>query len=151
MPDFATISGYIRLLAALLIVQQAGICAAKPLNVLFIVIDDLRTETGTYVSATRHTPNLDAFAGTALQFQRTYASVALCGPSRASMLTGRNPDTLQYYQHNIKASTSESEEIDDGIIAAQAGKTLPEVLRDVAGYRIRGAGKLFHEARTSSR
>ena len=126
------------------------VAAEKPLNLLFIVIDDLRPETGTYVSATRHTPNLDAFAQTSLQFQRAYANVALCGPSRASMLTGRNPEDLQYYQHNIRASEKETEEIDNGVISKQEGETLPEVLR-AAGYRIRGGGKLFHESRTSSR
>lgn len=74
-------------------------CGADPLNTLLILIDDMRTEVGSYGSSDVKTPNLDAFAKDAVSFDRVYAQQALCGPSRLSMLTGRSTNSLRYYQH----------------------------------------------------
>ena len=62
-------------------------------NVVFIGIDDMRPELGCYGSPVAVTPHLDALAADGLQFNRAYAQQAICGPSRASMLTGLRPDS----------------------------------------------------------
>ena len=51
-------------------------------NVLFIAIDDLHSELGTYA------PNIDALAAKSIVFERAYCQVAVCSLSRASLLTG---------------------------------------------------------------
>jgi len=61
-------------------------------SVLFIAVDDLRPEHGVY-GGHALTPNIDAFAKTALVFNRNYVQIGVCSPSRASLLTGRYPDT----------------------------------------------------------
>jgi iduronate 2-sulfatase len=71
--------------------------APPPMNVLFISIDDLRTEVGAFGSARALTPNLDRFAARAVKFDKAYCQYPLCNPSRASMLTGRYPTTLELY------------------------------------------------------
>src|SRR5688500_4683963 len=67
--------------------------AEPPLNVLFIMADDLRPELASYGSPAL-TPHLDRLARQSVRFERAYCQQALCNPSRSSLLTGLRPDTL---------------------------------------------------------
>ena len=67
-------------------------------NVLFFAVDDLRTELGAYKHSEIISPNLDALAAKSILFERAYCQVAVCSPSRASLLTGRRPDTNHVWQ-----------------------------------------------------
>lgn len=66
----------------------------KRYNVLFIAVDDLRAELGSYGSQEVHSPNIDSLAKIGIQFNNAYCQEAICGPSRASLLTGSNPETI---------------------------------------------------------
>jgi arylsulfatase A-like enzyme len=70
--------------------QQSGNITPKKFNVLFLISDDLRTETGNY-GGLALTPNIDKLAKSSLQFDRAYCNYPLCNPSRSSLLTGRYP------------------------------------------------------------
>lgn len=88
----------VRALAVLCLLSSSLWSAAPaPLNVLFISIDDLRGEVAAFGSARAKTPNLDKLAAQGVAFQRAYCQYPLCNPSRASILTGRNPTTLELY------------------------------------------------------
>lgn len=66
---------------------------SKPLNVLFIGVDDLRPQIGSYGFDQMVTPNFDRLARTGVQFNRAYVQQAVCAASRASFLTGCRPDS----------------------------------------------------------
>ena len=59
-------------------------------NILFIMCDQLRWD---YLSCYGHpyleTPNVDRLAARGVRFTRAYCQAPLCGPSRASIHTGR--------------------------------------------------------------
>ena len=102
-------------------------------NVLFIAVDDLRTELGTYGHTQVVTPNFDSLASKSLVFERAYCQVAVCSPSRASLLTGRRPDTNhvwlispdEYWRDYTNATT------------------IPQYFKE-NGYISVGMGKIFH-------
>ena len=57
-------------------------------NVLFIAVDDLRAELGCYGDRHMVTPHMDRLASEGRLFTRHYVAVAICGPSRCSLMTG---------------------------------------------------------------
>ena len=67
--------------------------AAKPMNVIFILADDLGYSDTTLYGTTElyQTPNLERLAARGMVFNRAYANSPLCSPTRASILTGQTP------------------------------------------------------------
>jgi arylsulfatase A-like enzyme len=62
-------------------------------NVLFVAVDDLRPELGCYGHKIVHSPNIDRWAREGMKFNRAYCQVAICSPSRASLMMGLRPDS----------------------------------------------------------
>ena len=103
----------------------------KQLNVLFIAVDDLRPELGCYGNNEIKSPNIDRLASQGLVFNRTYCQQAICMASRASLMSGLRPDTLQIY------NCESLEEDAPGIL------TLDQHFEN-NGYEIWPAGKIYH-------
>ena len=59
-------------------------------NVLFIAVDDLRPELGTY-GTDAFTPNIDRLASAGVRFDQAYCQQAVCGASRLSLMSGLYP------------------------------------------------------------
>lgn len=71
-----------------------GNTTEKP-NVIFFLVDDLGwTDLGCYGSSFYETPNIDTFAGENVRFTSAYAACHVSSPTRASILTGKYPATL---------------------------------------------------------
>lgn len=66
--------------------------AGKP-NILLIVSDDLNTRIGPFMDIDNHTPHLDRLAKEGVRFTRAYSQYPVCGPSRASFMSGLYPET----------------------------------------------------------
>ena len=66
--------------------------AERPPNILFLLFDKCRRDAfNSYGLRRTHTPNLDRLAAEGVQFDNCYVPQALCGPTRASILTGSYP------------------------------------------------------------
>ena len=121
-----------KIVACLALMTSALLAADRPVNVLFICIDDLRPVLGCYGGAAK-TPNIDRLASESAVFQRHYVQFPSCGPSRASMLSGRRPDSLGVYGNSgTDAATNDS-----------AKPTLPLLFKQ-NGYTTLSFGKVYH-------
>ncbi|GAB3658676.1 sulfatase-like hydrolase/transferase [Echinicola sediminis] len=68
----------------------------KP-NCVLIVADDLGYGDLSFTGSQQiHTPNIDALAASGMYFPEGYVSSAVCSPSRAGLLTGRNQVSFGY-------------------------------------------------------
>ena len=65
-----------------------------PTNLLFIMFDDMRPELSIYGRDHVITPNFERLAKRSVVFDYAFAQIAVCNPSRDSMLTGLRPDTV---------------------------------------------------------
>lgn len=101
-------------------------------NVLFIMVDDLRPQLGCYGDSVVQTPNIDRLASTGTVFNRAYCQIALCNPSRASLLTGLRPDDIQVYD----LTTHFRRHLPDAV-------TLPQLFKE-NGWQSQGLYKIYH-------
>ena len=82
-------------MAASFAARAADDVAARP-NVLFIIADDASRHFGdAYGCSWVKTPNIDQLAKQGLVFDNAYTPTSKCAPSRAAILTGRNPWQLE--------------------------------------------------------
>ena len=111
------------------------------MNVLFFVCDDLRPSMNVaYGKSEMHTPSFDAFASTALTFNRAYTNFAICSPSRNSFMSGRAPDSTRVwnFRQDFRAAG-----VDRGGKPGASWVTLPEHFKR-NGVLTLGHGKLYH-------
>ncbi|WP_422081444.1 sulfatase [Ulvibacterium sp.] len=107
-------------------------------NLLFIAVDDLRTELGVYDSIVK-SPNLDTLARTGSYFTRHYVQVPTCGASRHALLTGMRPSKPIH----LSNQAIEKE------ISGKPEQAIPETFIHKfkrEGYHTVGIGKISHSA-----
>ncbi len=86
------LAGMFSLLTAAL---QSGEAKEK-LNVVFFLVDDLGwSDVGYNGSRFYDTPNVDRLAQEGVRFNQAYSASHVCSPTRASILTGKNPARLR--------------------------------------------------------
>jgi len=114
------------------VVDKKEIVQDKP-NVLFISVDDLNDWTGISKGHPDvKTPNLDRLAKRGVYFSNAHAAVAVCTPSRLSVLSSLSPVTTGCYTNK---SGTPNQEVWNEV------NLLPAHFRQ-NGYRTMGCGKI---------
>lgn len=107
-------------------------------NIVVIVLDDVGfSDFGAFGSEIR-TPNIDALAADGLRYNH-FDTKAVCSPTRASLLTGRNPQTVRMADLPAKVLDPSDMTRDRGELPTNAS-TIAQVLHR-AGYATHGYGK----------
>ena len=119
------------LLQLLLLIVGVHAQKQKP-NILFIAVDDLRPELGAYGSKLVKTPNIDRLAKMSTVFMNNYCQQSVCGPTRASIMTGMRPDHTKVW--DLK---TQMRDMNPDIV------TLPQYLI-TQGHNTVGGGKIYH-------
>ena len=100
----------------------------KP-NLVLIVADDLGwQDLHCYGNDLVETPNLDQMAADGVMFSNAYASASICSPTRASLLTGKNPvsvDITDYIPGKQYEKQRRGIEITDKYLAPEFNHQLP--------------------------
>jgi len=109
----------------------------KPKNILFIAVDDLKPLLHAYGENQMHTPNFDRLSKMGVTFTNAYVQQAVCGPSRASVMTGTRPDRTKVW--DLHTNFRES---------APGLYSMPEYLIK-QGYETTGVGKIYHQGSVS--
>ncbi|WP_397364579.1 sulfatase [Olleya sp. R77988] len=111
---------------------------AKP-NFLFIAVDDLNNWISPIDNFSNvKTPNFERLAKAGVTFTNAHVQAPLCGPSRASLMTGLRPSTTGIY-----GMTPDNKIRRPGNPATKDITFLPEYFEQ-NGYHTMGIGKLFH-------
>ena len=105
---------------------------AKKQNILFISIDDFRPKISSYGETKMITPNIDKLASEGVQFNNAYTNIAVCGASRASIMTGIRPSEKRFNDYSTRASVDEPNAI-----------SLNQIFKD-SGYETISYGKIYH-------
>ncbi len=109
----------------------------KP-NVLFIAIDDLNDYVNC-MNGSIHvpTPNIDKLARSGVLFTNAHCQAPICGPSRASIMTGLYPPTSGNYLQLRDTFIKQSNE------ASRKAIFMPDYFES-HGYKSMAVGKIYH-------
>lgn len=108
-------------------------------NILFIAIDDMKPLIGAYGNMDIKTPTLDSIAAQGMVFTKAYAQYPVCGPSRASLLTGLRPES-----NGVLNLKTRMRDVYPDIL------TLPQHFKN-NGYETAAVGKIFDPRNVDSR
>ena len=105
---------------------------SEKLNVLLIIADDLNCDIGAYGNIVVKTPNIDRLTERGILFENAHNQYPLCGPSRASFMTGMYTNQTKITKNNMNLRNS----VPDVITMGQRFRQ--------NGYQSVRIGKMFH-------
>ena len=122
------------LMSGFMVILLAG-CEAQqdaPPNILFITVDDLNNDLGTYGHNLVQSPHIDRLAARGIRFDRAYSQYPVCNPSRSSFMTGLYPEQTGVLTNQ-----------DSFRVHVPDVVTLPQWFMQ-HGYQTARVGKIFH-------
>ena len=121
----------------LVLVALPSVVWAKPPNVLFIAVDDLNDWVGCMAGHPQAlTPNIDRLAKRGMLFANAHCQGPICGPSRASLLSGYYLHRTGLYQQPGGKAMEKDEKFFHG-------RMMPQFF-SAHGYATWGVGKISH-------
>ena len=129
-------------ITSLLLLSTLALCARaeaaeRPMNVLFLVVDDLNTwllEDANRYAGKVIAPNFRRLADSGVVFHRAYTASPVCSPSRTALLSGVRPWQSGVYENGVEIGQS---------AALRNATPLPKLFRD-SGYYVASYGKIAH-------
>lgn len=123
----------------LLVVGSNAAAAAEKTNFVVLLCDDLGYgDLSCFAHPDVHSPNLDKLAKDGVKLTHCYSASPVCSPSRAGLMTGRNPNRLGIRDW-IPANS--------GVYLRSEEITIAQLLKN-AGYRTCHAGKWHLNSKT---
>jgi arylsulfatase A-like enzyme len=117
-----------RFALSLALLPCVAMAADRP-NIVFIMSDDHSVRAvSAYDDSLMQTPNIDRIAANGIRFDRAYVGNSICGPSRATMLTGLHSHGNGFYSNEWSGAFDGEQQ------------TLPRLLQS-AGYQTAVIGK----------
>ncbi len=113
-------------------------------NILIVLMDDVGYGVPDTFGGFVHTPTLSKLSGGGISYN-TFTTTAICSPTRAALLTGRN-------QHRVGSGTIAERAVDwDGYVGVipKTSATVAEVLKDY-GYSTAAFGKWHNTPATET-
>ena len=110
----------------------------KAPNVLFISVDDLNDWAGYRGHEQVISPNMDKLAGESTWFSQAYCQYPVCGPSRASIMSG-----LYFHQLDSKRLQIKDDVLEEKV-ESMGSQLLHAYFKD-NGYKTMAVGKILHK------
>ncbi len=107
----------------------------KPKNVLLVICDDLNTHVSPSGYDPIQTPTLAKFASQSMTFHRAFCQYPVCGPSRASMMSGLYPQSTGVLNNTADIRNERPNTV-----------SMPQFFKE-NGYWTASVGKVFHSTR----
>ncbi|MBX2853146.1 MAG: sulfatase-like hydrolase/transferase, partial [Phycisphaeraceae bacterium] len=95
---------------------------AKPLNIVWLSVEDMSPWIGPYGDKTVPTPNLDKLAAQGVTYDNAFATSPVCAPARSSIITG------------MFATRIGTMQMRNGNPSKSAVKKDPDAYKDIPGY-----------------
>lgn len=128
-----------KLLTSLLILISSIAYSQEKPNILFIAIDDMKPLIANYGTGDVITPNIDKLTNSGTVFLNAYCQFPVCGPSRASIMTGLRPEVT-----GILDLKTRMRDVNPNAL------TIPQHFKN-NGYQTAGKGKIFDPRCVESR
>lgn len=101
----------------------------KP-NVLWLDLEDLSPILAAYGDSTVSTPNIDRLSKEGITFTKAYATVGVCAPSRASIITGMFPVAIGAHNMRITAKSNYPSVLGYEVVPPADVRCFPDILRE---------------------
>ena len=112
-------------------------CYAEMPNVLFIAVDDLNDWAGYRGHEQVISPNMDRLAKESIWFSHAYCQYPVCGPSRASVMSG-------LYFHQLEPEEMQVKDRFVADVVEAMGSSLLHSYFGRHGYKTMAVGKILH-------